>query len=173
MLSEAAPGDTIGMLGKSGVGKSALVNACLRANGIAVPDPARTGAQRNDGKGRHTTTDKQFYLLPSGAILADVPGLRELKLWGDTESIAGAFADIEALAGECRFADCRHNGEPGCRVHEALACGEMSAERYSRYLDYRRELDFLERRRNQRAILEERKKWKQIAKQSRGFRKGG
>ena len=173
LLGEASPGETIGMLGKSGVGKSALVNACLRSANCATEPAARTGAQRSDGKGRHTTSDKQFYLLPSGAIIADVPGLRELKLWGDVHTLDSAFPDIEELAAECRFSDCRHNGEPDCRVREALATGELSLDRFSRYLDYLRELAFLERRRDQRALLEERKKRKQIAQHSRRFRKGG
>ncbi len=173
LLGEASPGETIGMLGKSGVGKSALVNACLRLSDRAGEPTARTGAQRNDGKGRHTTSDKQFYLLPTGAVIADVPGLRELKLWGDVHTLDSAFPDIEELAAECRFSDCAHNGEPGCRVQEALATGELSLDRFSRYLDYLRELAFLERRRDQRALLDERKKWKRIAQHSRRFRKGG
>lgn len=186
LSAELGTGVTVGMLGKSGVGKSALLNALAlrRPAGIAgVPaadgagmlseGPARVGAQRaGDLQGRHTTTDKQLYILPSGAVLADVPGLRELQLWGDETDVGDAFPEVEELAGECRFSDCRHQGEPGCRVQEALATGELDPDRYARYLDYRRELAFVERRRDERAMAEERKKWKKIAIAQRSFKKG-
>jgi ribosome biogenesis GTPase len=179
LLAEASPGETVGLLGKSGVGKSALINAFWAVSGrserqppegadagpAADKGPARTGEQRKgDLQGRHTTTDKALYRLPSGIIMADVPGLRELQLWGDTSELASAFPEIEALAAECRFSDCAHSGEPGCRIQEALSSGELPIDRYERYLEYQRELAYLERRRDQRAGQEEERRWRQIAK---------
>jgi ribosome biogenesis GTPase len=171
LLGEADAGETVGLLGKSGVGKSALINAFIAGAG-ASDGPARTGEQRaGDRQGRHATTDKSLYMLPKGVILADVPGLRELQLWADTEELDSAFPEIDALAAECRFTDCAHNGEPGCRVQEALSTGELPIERYERYLEYLRELSYLERRRDQRAQADEQRKWRRIAKDIRRFKK--
>ncbi len=180
LIWEASPGTTIGMLGKSGVGKSALLNALAAPAGEEAEAPqgnqtaevARVGElRRGDRQGRHTTTDKQLYLLPSGAILADVPGLRELQLWAEPGELSGAFPEIEELAGACRFSDCSHSGEPGCRVQEALATGELPRKRFERFLDYQRELAYLERRRDQRARAEEERKWKRIAQEQRRIKK--
>lgn len=168
LLAEARPGETVGMLGKSGVGKSALLNAFVHRAHPDTPPPARTGEQRQgDRQGRHTTTDKVLYLLSGGVILADVPGLRELQLWGNTGELSTTFPEIDALAAECHFSDCTHGHEPGCRVQEALESGELAADRYERYLQYQRELAYLQRRKDQRAGAEERKKWKQIAMEQR------
>mgnify|MGYP006272788287 CR=1 FL=1 len=164
LLGELEPGETVALLGKSGVGKSALLNV-FSGHG-ADGGPARIGAQRQgDLQGRHTTTYKSLYRLPSGVIVADLPGLRELQLWGETDSLDEAFPDIAVLARDCRFSDCRHDGEPGCRVAEALGTGELSADRFERYLEYQRELLYLERRRDQRAQAEEKKRWKVISKE--------
>ena len=170
LLGEVEPGETVALLGKSGVGKSALLN--VFAGFDANAGPARIGAQRSgDRQGRHTTSHKSLYRLARGVIVADVPGLRELQLWGQSDSLESAYPDIAALAGECRFSDCRHEGEPGCRIAEALATGQLSTHRYERYLEYQRELDYLERRRDQRAQAEERKKWKRISQEIRRQKK--
>ena len=170
LVAEARSGETVGMLGKSGVGKSALLNAFARCFGYDVR--VREGEQRHaDLQGRHTTTHKELVLLPEGPVIADVPGLRELKLWGDSDDLDATFPDIEAFAAECRFRDCSHNGEPGCRVQEALASGELDHERYARYLDLEKELAYLERRKDTRALAEERKKWRQISQSAKNMRK--
>lgn len=170
LLATLAPDETVGMLGKSGVGKSALLNALARERGEEVQ--VREGELRSgDLQGRHTTTDKQLYLLPGGPIIADVPGLRELQLWADEASLDETFPEIEALATECRFNDCTHHGEPGCRVQTALATGELPLERYERYLDLQREIAYLNRRRDQRARQEEEMKWKKIARHIRDYEK--
>ena len=172
LSGEIGSGETVGMLGKSGVGKSALVNGMIRLTASETRPLARTGEQRKgDRQGRHTTSEKVLYMIPGGIILADVPGLRELQLWGDGDDLSAAFPDVEALAAECRFNDCEHAGEPGCRVQEAIAMGELTIDRYERYLEYRRELAYLERRRDQRANAEEQKKWKRIAMEQRRIKK--
>jgi ribosome biogenesis GTPase len=173
LLDEAPAATTIGMLGKSGVGKSALLNSlAAMGDGGAAGPAARVGEQRKgDRQGRHTTTHKELYRLPSGAILADVPGLRELQLWAEPEELSSAFPEIEELASECRFSDCSHSGEPGCRVQEALATGELPQQRFERYLDYQKELAYLERRRDERARQEEERKWRKIAQEQRRIKK--
>ena len=116
-----APGATAVLLGPSGAGKSTLVNALLGAERQA------TGAVRAaDGRGRHTTVTRELIALPGGALAIDTPGVREAGLWdGD----GGAFADVDALAAHCRFADCRHEDEPGCAVRDAIDPRRLAAHR--------------------------------------------
>ena len=126
------PGDSAVLVGSSGAGKSTLTNTLL---GI---DKMATGAVRHhDSRGRHTTTHRALLMLPSGGCLIDTPGMRELKLTG--EENLDLFADVEALAEACRFADCGHGSEPGCAVQAALASGELSPERWRNYLKLRDE----------------------------------
>lgn len=125
----AQPGRTLAFIGSSGVGKSSLINALLRDN-EALP----TGEVREkDSKGRHTTTRRELVLTPSGALVIDTPGMRELQLWGVEEGVENAFADIKALAGQCRFGNCGHTNEPGCAIRAALASGELLPERFGQY----------------------------------------
>lgn len=166
LLSLVAPDETVGMLGKSGVGKTALINALGRLRNAEIS--AKEGElRRGDLQGRHTTTDKQLYLLPGGPLIADVPGLRELQLWADEASLDEAFPEIEELAAACRFGDCSHTGEPGCRIQEALATGELPMDRWERYGELQREVSYLNRRRDVRAQAEEAMKWKKIAQYAR------
>lgn len=127
-------GVTSVLLGESGAGKSRLVNALLGH------DAAVVGAVRSsDAKGRHTTTNRQLHLLPGGGVIVDSPGIREVGLAGDEESVAAAFADIDELAEECHFTDCRHAGEPGCAIALAIDAGELSRSRVDAFLALRQE----------------------------------
>ncbi len=102
-------GKTIALVGSSGVGKSTLLNALI---GIEV---AKTGDIREeDSKGRHTTTHRELFRLPSGSLVIDTPGMRRLQLWEGSDAIQTTFSDIEELANTCRFRDCKHENEPGC-----------------------------------------------------------
>ncbi len=122
-----APGRSVALVGSSGAGKSTLGNTLLG------DEVQRTGAVRaSDGRGRHTTTHRSLLPLPGGACLVDTPGMRELKPSGD-EHLEDGFADIEALAAECRFRDCTHAREPGCAVQAALAAGRLDAGRLANY----------------------------------------
>lgn len=134
------PCRTAVLLGPSGAGKSSLVNMLLGADLLVVAD-VRDG----DRRGRHTTSVRQLLGVPTGGVLIDTPGVRGLAL-ADGEGIARTFPDIEDLAADCRFADCRHEQEPGCAVTAAVDTGELDARRVTNYHKLRRELDFQLRR---------------------------
>jgi ribosome biogenesis GTPase / thiamine phosphate phosphatase len=137
LAAELSPGDSAVLLGSSGVGKSTLVNALLGR------DAQPTSPERaDDARGRHTTTERQLLKLASGALLIDTPGMRELALWADADSeLSGsAFDDIEQLARDCHFRDCKHEGEPGCAVLLAIETGALTAERLAHARKLEREL---------------------------------
>lgn len=136
-----APGETAALLGPSGAGKSTLVNALAGDDDLLA-----TGEVRGDGAGRHTTTRRQLVLLPGGGLVVDNPGMREVHLWLADDGLEEAFEDIVELAAKCRFADCRHEVEPGCAVQEAVAEGRLAEDRWQRFLSLRRELEELEER---------------------------
>lgn len=121
-------GRSIVLVGSSGAGKSTLTNTLL---GI---EKMKTGEVReSDARGRHTTTHRALTTLPSGACLIDTPGMRELKPTGE-EDVAESFIDIEALAAQCKFRDCKHGKEPGCAVRAAIDAGALDAERVANFL---------------------------------------
>jgi ribosome biogenesis GTPase len=128
-------GDTVVLVGSSGVGKSTLTNTLL-----GEARQATKAVREHDSRGRHTTTHRALIMLPSGGCLIDTPGMRELKLTGEEDLAEGQFADIEALAQQCRFGDCSHQSEPGCAVRAALEDGRLDPERWQNYLKLRDEL---------------------------------
>jgi ribosome biogenesis GTPase len=125
----------------------------------------------NTGKGFHTTTHRELIVLPRGGMLIDNPGMRELQLWGDEQNVAGTFGDIEELAENCRFSDCLHQSEPGCAVLAALDEGELDEGRYQQYLKFRKELQFLEKRRGNNVEQVQRERGKQFQKMVRQMKK--
>jgi ribosome biogenesis GTPase len=128
-------GDTAVLVGSSGAGKSTLTNTLL-----GVERQSTNTVREHDSRGRHTTTHRALIQLPGGACLIDTPGMREIKLTGDEDVTAAGFADIEALALQCRFGDCAHGNEPGCAVRAALESGALDAERWHSFLKLRDEL---------------------------------
>jgi ribosome biogenesis GTPase len=129
------PGRTVVLVGSSGAGKSTLTNTLLGT------EKMKTGEVReSDARGRHTTTYRTLIPLPSGACLIDTPGMRELKPTGEEDLADGGFADIEALAGECKFRDCRHAKEPGCAIRAAIDAGTLDRARFANYLKLRDEV---------------------------------
>ncbi|MFV2196529.1 ribosome small subunit-dependent GTPase A [Nocardiopsis sp. LOL_012] len=129
------PGSTWVFLGTSGAGKSSLVNA------IAGRTLMATGEIRQDKRGRHTTTHRQLLVLPGGALVLDIPGLRRVDVTGDTSAVDRTFDDIRELAELCRFADCSHGPEPGCAVTAAAAEGDLDPARLGRWNKLRREAE--------------------------------
>lgn len=126
-----APGQTLVLMGSSGVGKSTLTNALI---GHAAQDTG--GTRKGDGRGRHTTTTRTLFGTASGACVIDTPGLRTLRLDGESGAVAGVFEDVAALAMRCRFRDCRHDGEPGCAVQ-----GSVDPDRLKSFHKLRREAE--------------------------------
>lgn len=153
---------TVALLGSSGVGKSTLVNTLL---GRDVQDTK--DIRVDDSRGRHTTTHREMFTLPNGALMIDTPGMRELQLWEGESSIDMTFQDVEALIKDCRFTDCQHDTEPGCQVKEALDNGGLSEARFQSYIKLQREIAFEKRKMDQKAHLEEKSKWKKVTKNQR------
>ncbi|HUV29727.1 MAG TPA: ribosome small subunit-dependent GTPase A [Acidobacteriota bacterium] len=138
-----AVGKTAAFLGSSGVGKSTLINKLIGSDRLEVR-PVR----EHDSRGRHTTTSRDMLILPSGGVVIDTPGLREIQMWSDEGGLEQTFDDIESLAARCRFRDCRHEQEPGCAVQAALQDATLDAGRYQSYLKLKRELKHLAMRQN-------------------------
>jgi ribosome biogenesis GTPase len=153
------PGTTAVVLGSSGVGKSTLVNALL-----GEARQATAAVREVDSRGRHTTTHRELFTLPGGALLIDTPGIRSLEVAGADEGVETAFDDIIELATKCRFSDCRHGAEPGCAVRVALEDGSLSHERLASHRKLERELAHAERKEDPRARAAHKREWRLIHK---------
>ncbi len=146
LAEHVPPGTTAVLLGGSGVGKSTLLN---RLVGEEVQ--ATAAVRESDDKGRHTTIAREIVQVPGGGVVIDTPGMRAIGLWDAEEGIEAAFPDVERLAAECRFRDCRHEREPGCAVVDAVDRGELPARRLESYRRLRAELDALARQQDEQA----------------------
>ena len=167
LLDWCGPGQTLALLGSSGVGKSTLVNR-LTGAGQETRD-----VREDDAKGRHTTTARSLHALPSGGWLIDTPGMRELQLHDAAEGIAEVFEDITELAHGCRFADCAHDVEPGCAIRAAIEAGDLDEARVARWRKLEREetrntAGIAERRAHGRALSRLYRSGQESGKRKRG-----
>ena len=139
-------GQTVTLVGSSGVGKSTLINSLLGEERQPVGD-----VREKNGKGRHITVKRELIPLPGGGMFIDNPGMRSISLWGEKDGLDETSEDITELAKKCKFTDCQHKTEPGCAINEALENGTLDKERYSNYLKLQKELRILAVRKEQRA----------------------
>lgn len=158
------PGMTIALTGSSGAGKSTILN-WLAGEEMQLTQ----GIRESDSRGRHTTTHREMFVLPQGAVMIDTPGMRELQLWDDAGGgWSEVFTDIEEFALQCRFGDCRHEREAGCAVQEALRNGELDRKRFDNYRKTQRELKYQASKEQTRQRNERKPAAKKEARRSKG-----
>lgn len=148
---------TIAVLGSSGVGKSTLINKLL---GNEVLKVSEIGEYKD--KGKHTTTHRELVLLPKSGIIIDTPGMREIQIWDGSEGFEKTFADVEELANNCKFSDCKHESEPNCAINEAVKNGTLEKKRLKSYKKLQREIAYQERKQNETLQKNSKRRWKGI-----------
>lgn len=172
LLQYCQVGQTIALIGTSGVGKSTLINHLLGFEKQKVKE-----VREHDDRGQHTTRHRELILLPQGGLVLDTPGMRELQLWEVEGGIGATFDDIEAVAADCYFNDCQHQNEPRCAVQAALSAGTLESKRFANYDKMQKELRQLTLRQDDLARKQEQKKWKKLTKnaeqRAHTKRKGG
>ena len=131
------PDKTAVLVGSSGVGKSSIINKLLNQNKQQIKD-----IRTDDSRGRHTTTNRELFLAPSGGVIIDTPGMREIQLWVDEQALDNAFSEVDRLAINCKFNDCTHTHEPGCAVKAAVETGELSKDRLNNYFKMKKEIEY-------------------------------
>ncbi|WP_026292684.1 ribosome small subunit-dependent GTPase A [Rubritalea marina] len=145
-------GVSIMLIGSSGVGKSTLVNQILGEEWQWTNE-----VNELTGKGRHTTTARELIVLEEGGILIDNPGIREVQMWTDETTLRESFADVELIASQCLFHDCKHGSDKGCAIRAAVESGDLSVDRYESYLKLEDEVKELNKRREKRQMVTERR----------------
>jgi ribosome biogenesis GTPase / thiamine phosphate phosphatase len=158
-------GQTIALLGSSGVGKSTLINFLSGENLQEVKE-----VRHGDDRGKHTTTFRELFLLPNGAMMIDTPGMRELQLWQGSEGIQSQFNEIEELAAQCYFNDCSHQRESECAVQLAIQNGTLETQRYDSYLKLQRELRYMAAKENEKLRLQEKDRAKKLHSQQKNHK---
>jgi ribosome biogenesis GTPase len=161
-------GQTVALIGSSGVGKSTLVNRLLGEERLRTRE-----VRESDQRGRHATTHRELVPLPAGGMLLDTPGLREIQLWAGGEALGAVFDDVEALAAGCRFRDCAHLSEPACAVRAAVEGGRLPEERLASYQKLRAELRALRIREDPELQREQRARWRALHRAQKTHRPRG
>ncbi|WP_287126622.1 ribosome small subunit-dependent GTPase A [Desulfobacter sp.] len=169
-LSELTPylvhGRTSVMVGSSGTGKSTLIN---RLCGETVQATGEVSA--SVGKGTHTTTSRDLIMMPQGGMIIDNPGIREISFWEIDQGVESTFPEIEEFSAGCRFSDCTHAHEPGCRVLQAVQDGELTEARLENYLKMKRELEYISARKNKSADRVEKERWRDVSMKIKSINK--
>lgn len=160
------PGETAALIGSSGAGKSTLINR-LYGEEIRTTGPV----SQSLGKGTHTTTNRDLIVLPSGGMMIDNPGIREVALSVGHGMTEAAFPDIENLALSCKYPDCSHTHEPGCQVVEAISSGMITLERLNNYQKIQRELTYYDNRDTKGTTRLEKERWKGLSKRIKKMKK--
>ena len=158
-------GETVTLVGSSGTGKSTIINRLLGEDLLLTQSTSDKVSQ-----GKHTTTWREIVVLPTGGIIIDTPGMREVQLWADEDDLSVAFDDITALSKKCKFRDCQHGEEPGCAIRDAVRRGAIKEGHLANYDKMKREINFLSRRKAEREKLSK-ARGKRIAKFSRQKKK--
>ncbi|MFH1985561.1 MAG: ribosome small subunit-dependent GTPase A [Pseudomonadota bacterium] len=158
LAARLKPGETATMIGSSGAGKSTLLNLLYGKALQATGD-----VSERVGKGKHITTRRDLIVLPNGSMVIDNPGIREIAFWDDDAGLETAFPDIDRLAAGCRFSDCSHTREPGCRVLQAVDADEVSPGRLESFRKMKREMTYLSQRQHKSADRVEKERWKSVA----------
>ncbi len=162
-----SPGKTLCLLGSSGAGKSTLVN---RLAGIDIQEVGEVSDVV--GKGMHTTTRRDLIRMPQGGMIIDNPGIREVAFWDADQGVETTFPDIEKLAQDCRFSNCSHAHEPGCRIRRAVEEGEITQERLDNYTKMLKEQSHARERQTKTADRIEKERWQGVAKKIKAMKKG-
>lgn len=157
---------TIAFIGSSGVGKSTIINTLLGTNRLKVNEVSELGS-----RGNHTTAFRELIILPSGCMVIDTPGMREVQVWGDETGLKQVFDDIEDLSRNCRFNDCAHEKEPGCAVQEAIINTSLDSKHLESYLKLKKEFAYLSDRQTMKASAIEKTRWKTISKDAKKIKK--
>jgi ribosome biogenesis GTPase len=153
------PDKTAVLIGSSGVGKSSIINLLLGEKKQSIEE-----IREDDARGRHTTTNRELFLLPEGGVIIDTPGMREIQLWVDEDSLETVFSEIEQLASDCKFNDCSHTHEPGCAVKNAVQNGELSKDRLDNYCKMKREIKYQKLKEKYNAKKANKIKWQNLMK---------
>lgn len=163
--SRIQAGQTVALVGSSGVGKSSLVNCFSRAEQHVAH------IREDDSKGRHTTTHRELFQMANGGLMIDTPGMRELQLWQSADSLELGFEDIERLAQDCFFRNCQHRFEQDCAIQMAIAQNSLDPGRLKNYQKLQREAEWLERRDDPREQANSKRRWKKMSRQMRKHKK--
>ena len=158
-------GVSVTFAGSSGVGKSSVINYLL-GDEYQWTDEVNAAT----GKGRHTTTARELMVLRSGGIIIDNPGIREVHMWTDENTLREQFADLDELAKQCKFTECRHGAaNAGCAIQAAIKAGKLDAKRLEGLLKLDEEIALLQRNRQKRKMTVERRTRRDHQSQSRKY----
>ncbi len=159
-------GMTATLVGSSGVGKSSIANYLMGKDALKV-----NSTRESDSKGRHTTTHRGLYFVNPEGLIIDTPGMRSLAIYGDKNDLHTSFKDISEFAQSCKFNDCSHEEEPGCRVQEAIENGELDEDRLNNYKKLLKEIEYNESKTSKKALAEKKEEWKNKTKRYKNHNK--